>query len=443
MARKCILIVLDGLGDRSYPEFAGKTPLEAAHTPTLDEFARRGANGLFHAGHVGTPFSSENAHFPLFGYDQCDFPGRGALEALGAGVDLAADDVALLAHFVCLHERPEGVLLEQDDPKAEDIFYARLASQLEPFHHDGMTASFHRTKGRFGIIQLSGKPSVHITDTNPMVDGRFVSDIQPWAGLDPEEARIAHQTAECVREYLTYIHHALRDVPENIMRTESGLPPVNGMVTQRAGRLKTVMPFSHRFGLRGGLIASGSMYRGMGKYLGMQVLDQIQDHDPEVELAGRLQLAASLLDDFDFLHVHTKAPDQAAHRKDPLCKKNVIEALDKAIGRSAGALVDNPDVLVIVTADHSTPSRGPLIHSGEPTPVVMLGEGVRCDRVKRFSEIDSAAGVLGLVRGTELFHLVLNHLECATLTGIRDTPEAVLFWPGRYQPFRFSTRGDS
>ncbi len=437
MANKCILLILDGLGDRSYPEFDNQTPLEAANTPALDNIALHGANGLFHAGTVGTAFSSENAHFSLFGFEQSDFPGRGALEALGADVPLTNNDVALLAHFVCLDNSEDGVRVVLDDPKDDDRMYASLTDLLEPFHYEGMTASFHRTKGRFGIIRLEGNPSVHITDTNPMLDDRFMSAMLPLDGLDTQEACAAAQTARFVRKYLHYVHLRLVESCENDPRRKAGLPVINGMVTQRAGRLQSVVPFEKRFGLRGALIASGSMYRGMGQYLGMQVLDHIQHANPETELAERLQFAASVLDQYDFFHVHTKAPDQAAHKKDPVLKRNVIEALDRAIGRSAPALLDNPDVLFVVTADHSTPSRGTLIHSGEPTPVMMVGQGVRRDRVERFSEVDAAFGVLSLVRGTELFHLMLNHLDKSKLTGIRDTPEKVIFWPGNYQPFHF------
>src|SRR6056297_377091 len=102
MPKKCILILLDGLGDRSYAQLGGKTPLQAAHTPTLDKLAADGASGLYHPAAQGMALPSENAHFSLFGYDMTDFPGRGALEALGGGVRLSSADVALLAHFAGL-----------------------------------------------------------------------------------------------------------------------------------------------------------------------------------------------------------------------------------------------------------------------------------------------------------------------------------------------------
>ena len=45
---KIILILLDGLGDRSYEILNHRTPLQAAATPNLDRLAHRGSNGLYH-----------------------------------------------------------------------------------------------------------------------------------------------------------------------------------------------------------------------------------------------------------------------------------------------------------------------------------------------------------------------------------------------------------
>ncbi|MFP3983257.1 MAG: phosphoglycerate mutase, partial [Desulfurivibrionaceae bacterium] len=75
--RRCVLVVLDGVGDRSYEDLRGLTPLQAAYTPTLDYLAAKGANGLFHAFSPGVVLPSENAHFAMFGYQEEEFPGRG------------------------------------------------------------------------------------------------------------------------------------------------------------------------------------------------------------------------------------------------------------------------------------------------------------------------------------------------------------------------------
>jgi 2,3-bisphosphoglycerate-independent phosphoglycerate mutase len=45
-------------------------------------------------------------------------------------------------------------------------------------------------------------------------------------------------------------------------------------------------------------------------------------------------------------------------------------------------------MLVVITADHSTPSISPMVHSGEPVPVIMAGPSVRRDeRIRGESKI--------------------------------------------------------
>ena len=161
-----------------------------------------------------------------------------------------------------------------------------------------------------------------------------------------------------------------------------------------------------------------------------------RNSDPERDLSERISIAAENLAAYDFVHVHSMAPDEAAHTKDPLAKKGVIEALDHALGESLPKLLNHPDLLLIITSDHSTPSSGPLIHSGETVPITMSGPGVRVDGVARFNEIDCAGGALGLVRGKEFMYLVVNHLDRCKLSRIMNAPYEQEFWPGEYEPFR-------
>ena len=65
---KILLVLLDGLGDRSYAELNDQTPLQAAAVPNLDRLAALGGNGMFHASFPGECLPSEMAHFLMFGY---------------------------------------------------------------------------------------------------------------------------------------------------------------------------------------------------------------------------------------------------------------------------------------------------------------------------------------------------------------------------------------
>ena len=194
--------------------------------------------------------------------------------------------------------------------------------------------------------------------------------------------------------------------------------------------MSKVEPFPSRTGLAGALVASGALYQGLGRLLGMEVLDVAEGLDVQADFSARLDLARAHLAEFDFLHVHTKAPDEAAHTKSCLAKKEAIEALDRALVQHMDLLADNPDVLTLVASDHSTPSSGTMIHSGEPVPVIMRGTTVRRDRVAVYDEIEAGSGSLGLMRGPELMRMVLNALDRARMRGIRNDPAELLYWPG-------------
>ncbi len=434
--KKCILILLDGLGDRSYPAFNHQTPLQAAHTPTLDRIAAAGANGLYHAAQMGLALPSENAHFAIFGYDQADFPGRGALEALGAGITLGANDVALLVHFSSIISTNGTFYLKKDTPPATADEIKKLIPGIEHFTWQDIDITFHHIKGLFGVLVMKGDVSPHVTDTNPMRDDVFVMDLLPWKSHAMDAAAV--NTAKALKTYLLHAHQVLDRHPFNANRVKKSLPPLNGLVTQRAGRLKKITPFPSRFGLRGLSIASGVVFEGLSRFIGLDFLKARDTDDPETDFAERLASARKASQNYDFIHVHTKAPDEAAHTKNPSFKKKIIEALDRAIDRHADWLLGDPDMVTVVTADHSTPSSGPLVHSGEPVPLTLCGEGVRRDAVVKFDEVSVAAGALGTVRNQELMYLILNHLDRIKLMGIMDTDEDQMFWPGRYDKFKVS-----
>lgn len=432
--KTCVLLLLDGLGDRAHATLDHQTPLQAANTPCLDRLAALGSTGLYHAGKLGQALPSENAHFAMFGHPKSEFPGRGPLEALGAEVDLGENDVAMLAHFTSVLATLENYLVLKYDRICGthdeiDAFYTALAN----YEKNGIKIDLYRTGGMFAVLTMRGDVSPYITDSNPMVDGRFISEIRPLQSHQDDPTTI--RTAETLTDYLRWAYRQLSEVAQNKLRVKQKLPPINGLVTQRAGRLCNCTSMRDRYGLRGISTASGFMYKGLAKFVGMDFNKVRDTRDPGRDLAERLEFAAASVDKYDFIHVHTKAPDRAAHTKSPKGKVKAIESLDKGIAESIEPLLSNDDVLLVVGADHSTPSSGTLIHSGEPVPLMFVGDGVRRDRVTQFDEISVAGGALGCMRGDEMMHMILNYLDRARLGGIHDSPYPQQFWPGDYDPF--------
>ena len=424
---RCILLLLDGLGDRSHALLNGKTPLQAAHTPNLDKIASVGMTGLFHAHLQGTALPSELAHFLMFGYRLEEFPGRGVVEALGEELEIREGEVALLARIFSVTQERGSLILTHEDPDLDRESCRIFHGAIRQFSRHGIDAEFLPTKGIGGILRLRGDVSKYLTDSNPIIEGRPLMEVLPLrAAKDDLRARNA---ARFLNEYLRWSYLTLSEHPLNRERSKNGLPPINAVGTQRAGMLGVLPTFTDLWGLKGLLIASGAVYHGLGRVVGMETRKVKDTGNPGGDLRERLAMAYQARE-FDYIHVHTKSTDEAGHTRDPLVKKRVIEELDRALDYALTEIVPDEDVLFIVTADHSTASSGTMIHTGESVPLVMTGKFIRRDAVAKFDEVSCATGGLSLVRGKELMYLILNFLDRGKLWGLMDSPDDQPFTPG-------------
>ena len=410
----------------------GQTPLQQARTPNLDRLAALGMNGLMHPWLQGVALPSEIAHFLLFGYDLKDFPGRGYIEALGENIPVGPGEIALLARIFAVREDQGQLVLAVENPKLDPETCLALQAEISHFRHEELEVEFIPTKGIGGIVLVKGwEAAPEITDSNPIYEGRPLMEVLPWAshGDDPK----ACKTAAALNHYLTWCYQRLSRHPLNEQRRKEGLPPINAVGTQRPGRQQPIQPFEEKWGLRPLAIATGPLYKGLSLHLGM-AQQPVQDTDrPGEDLRERLELARSATD-FDFIYVHTKAPDVAAHTKNPERKRAVLEELDKAFAVALEDVKANSDTLWVITADHSTNSSGRMIHSGESVPLCMVGRYPRRDAVQRFDEVSCAGGGLGTVKGRELMYLILNFLDRGKLFSLMDSPWDQPFFPGKFKP---------
>ncbi len=109
--RLILLLVLDGLGGLPL-EPGGRTELESALTPNLDELAREAVLGLHEPVGAGITPGSGPGHLALFGYDPLTYRiGRGVLEALGVDFPLEAGDIAARGNFCTVDQA--GVVVDR------------------------------------------------------------------------------------------------------------------------------------------------------------------------------------------------------------------------------------------------------------------------------------------------------------------------------------------
>lgn len=432
---KIILILLDGLGDRAYGILNHQTPLQAAVTPNLDRLAQLGSNGLFHASRPGQCLPSETAHYLLFGYDPARFPGRGLFEAVGYDVGFRDEDVLSLAHLSSVKwERGIPVLTRgRKELGGDKGDMDRLYEAVRAYDTEGVQFRLQQTGFNDAILVLGGDVSPFISDADPMKTGMPMAQVLPLSE-NPEPQR-ATKTARALNEYLSWCNRVLSDHEVNRVRTEKGLPAANFLATQRCGRRVRQEPFERKWGISGMFIGSGAVFGGLARELGLTFIKVEDGADPGRDMAERIGLA--LADEsHGFVHVHTKVPDEAAHKGDPEGKASAISALDRGMEELVRATETRDDLIVAVTSDHSTPTVSRLIHSGEPVPLIIVGPHIRRDAVSRFDEVHAAAGCLSLLRGRELMLTLLNAADRSVLSGHRLGPSERPYMPEDYPPFR-------
>lgn len=433
LPRKCILVLLDGLADRSHESLGWRTPLQAAATPNLDRLAREGACGYFHALSPGVALPSEAAHFFLMGYGQEQFPGRGYLEALGFDLKIEPGEIVCLAHMAMFKPESGRLVLQERKPKLDQGLAEELFAAVGNYKGPQGSARLIRTKGTSGVLILQGAGlSRCITDSDPLIPGQPLLKPLPWAGQ--EEDLKTRRTASLLTAYLIHAHQILARHPLNLSRVEQGLASVNGIVTQRAGQATDLEPVGLCWGLKVLSLSSAPIYRGVFRALGAAAELLQEDEDPARDLAYKMDTALDRVDRFDFIHVHTKVPDEAAHEKDPAGKARVIEALDRGLAGLLEAAGTNSELLIAVTGDHATPSSGEMVHSGENSPLLLNGAGLWRDAVQGFDEVQCASGALGLLRGSDLMQTILDRLDRAKLWGMRDHPRDLPYYPGPREP---------
>ena len=438
--KKILFVVLDGLADRPYDELGGFTPLEAARTPNLDQLASLGATGLMHPVGRGRAPGSELAHFVLFGYPEDRFPGRVVFEAAGAGFDLSAEEVAFRALFSSVEERNGELWLLNHFAHASDEVCSALAEEIGEFEHEGLVVRLAFTGDRQGILTVSaadGSPadvraSEHVTDCDPFFPGRPIAAVRALA--DAPDAPAAERTARAVTAYLRHVYRSLEAHPSN--RDAPPAERANFVLVKWTGRRAALPRFEALTGMRGASVSTGTLFRGIARELGLAHVELPYLDDLGEDLANRLAHARRALDDgADYVHVHTKAPDEAGHRKDPVHKRDVIASVDAGLSAllQPGALAE--DTLLVVTGDHGTPACTGLIHSGDPVPFLLVSSNVRPDSVVFFGEADCTNGALGQFTGADVMPMLLNLRGTTRYLGARLDPEVGLAWPEDYEAF--------
>jgi len=381
-----LLLVLDGLGDIRWE---GKpTPLEEAHTPHMDRLAEKGAVGFHTTIGRGKVVGSDVGHLALFGYSLSHYPGRGPLEALGAGLELRPGEGAMRVNLATV-EGGKVVDRRAGRPPTE---VGKALEGLLTMEVDGFEFVYRHTTEHRGVLLIRGPgPVAEVEGNDPHREGL------PYTYPRSQDKALE----KALRKYLEKAHRLLEGAEVNRERAERGLKKANALLLRGFGRMKEVESFEEKHGIRGAAVAGGALYKGVARYVGLDVVEvegATGDKNTDLEAKGRA--AARLAGEYPFVFLHVKATDSFGHDGDYEGKKAFIEKVD----RELMPLVEEAFSTIALTGDHSTPwaLKG---HSFHPVPLLIASKPCRRDRVKVFHEYACMEGGLGMMEAKDVLEV--------------------------------------
>ncbi len=367
--KKIVMLVADGLG--GLPQTPdGKTELETAATPNLDQLAQRGVQGASLPVLPGITPGSGPGHLGLFGYDPLQFLiGRGALEATGVGIELQQGDVAVRCNFCTLDSN--GNIADRRAGRIPTEESAPLAISLRKITIPGIEIVVEPVKEhRFVVVFRGSGLGGDVADTDPQVTGK--PPLDPVAHNEASE-----RTAEIAIEFLRQARTLL-----------DGQPKANFLTMRGFAAKPHLPPYQEVYGLRAAAIAVYPMYKGLARLVGMEILGDAKTLEEEIDLLEQHW------NDYDFFFVHFKYTDSTGEDGNFEMKVKRTEEFDAILPRVTKL---NPDVL-IVTGDHSTPAYM-RSHSWHPVPTLLVSDRCRPDGHQELAERHVRHRWTGAVRG--------------------------------------------
>lgn len=360
---KYIVVLGDGMADEPIESLEGKTPLETAVTPMMDELAKVSEMGMVHTIPEGMSPGSDTANLAVMGYDpKIYYTGRSPLEALSIGVPMGDEDVALRCNLVTLSEEEpyeEKIMIDHssDEISTEDaaVLVEALKSELE---RDGYRL-YPGTSYRHCFIWEKGQ----VVELAPPHD-HLTQVVGPWLPKDP-----------VLREMQKRSYEILSKHPINVERRAKGLNPANSCWFWGAGTKPALTCFEANYHKKGVMISAVDLLKGIAVGAGMDnVIVEGANGGLHTNYEGKAQAAvdALLRDGYDFAYIHVEAPDEMGHQGSIERKIEAIQYLDQRVIKLVKEQMDasGEDYRMLILPDHPTPIRV-RTHTGDAVPYLL------------------------------------------------------------------------
>ena len=409
------------MADLPVERLGGKTLLQYAHKPMMDQLAHEGRCGRLVTVPEGFPPGSEVANTAILGYDLNKvYEGRGPLEAASIGYEMADDDFAIRCNIITLEDGKiithNGGNLETDDARILiDYLNEHLAKPIN--NREGCERIKFITGIQYRHLLVIKGGNKHIVcappHDHPNEEWRSLL-VQPDSVVSDSVAdphRLTpQQTADLLNEMIVKSQELLAKHPYNLAKAAKGERQANSIWPWSGGYRPSMQTLMQQYPeiKSGAVISAVDLIQGIGKYAGLRIVKVSGATGlADTNYEGKAEAAIEALQNDDFVFVHVEASDEAGHDGDLELKLKTIEYLDQRLIAPIYNKVKDQDVCIAVLPDHLTPVEQ-RIHVGQPVPFLIWHRGIEADSVQQYDEVSCVNGSFGLLKLDEFMKTFMS-----------------------------------
>jgi 2,3-bisphosphoglycerate-independent phosphoglycerate mutase len=357
---KHLLIIFDGMADEPLAELDGKTPMQVAKKPNMDEIARLGRIGSAITTPVGMTPGSDVTNMGILGFDpKAYYTGRGAIEAASLGIPVETSDAVFRTNLVAtdgekMIDSSGGHISTDEARQLIQTIDEKLATNVIKFY-PGVSY-------RHIMVWRGGSADVHCTAPYK-IHGERVMEHLPEGDGDQK-----------LRQMILDSFEILDNHPVNRRRKDEGHLPANMIWFWGESRPPAIPSFVKQFGMPGAVVAAVDLIKGLGQMVGLEVIEVPGATGyVDTNYLGKGQYAVEALKKYDFVWVHVEAPDEAGHESSIDKKIDAIGQCDeKVLGTILNGLKQSgEDARILLMPDHPTPIATGS-HSSQPVPFILF-----------------------------------------------------------------------
>lgn len=392
---KYILVIGDGMADNPVAELGGKTPLQYANIPTIDDLASRGVVGSVQNVPKGLPAGSDTAILSIFGCDpnMC-YTGRAPLEAAASGVKLAPGNTAYRCNMVAVEDA--------DVPFEQKKILSHSAGSIEGEESEQLVKKLFNDP-RFAVYAELAGMTIYPSQSFRHIAVQKSADITGIVLVPPHDhlgevlgplLPSGCRNADVLRDLMVRAHEILDNHPINEKRRQHGKLPANGIWFWAEGTAVALPQFYQSYQKAGSVISAVPLCHGIAALVGLDVVTvEGATGELDTNYEGKVDAVISELAKYDFAAVHVEAPDECTHNGDLKGKLQAIEWLDSRVILPLVEKLKSKgyDYRLLLLSDHKTltSTRG---HDGDMVPYLLYDSRIDQKSGRKYSEEDGEKG---------------------------------------------------